>query len=42
MNIYLDSCNIGELEKKYVIEALDSGYISTRGLVSKESRRSFR
>jgi perosamine synthetase len=36
MNIYLDNCNIGELEKKYVIEALDSGYISTRGPLVKK------
>ncbi len=31
MNVYLDNANIGELEKKYVLDALDSGFISTRG-----------
>ncbi|MCS7165926.1 MAG: DegT/DnrJ/EryC1/StrS family aminotransferase [Candidatus Calescibacterium sp.] len=29
--VYLDNPNIGELEKKYVIDALESGFISTRG-----------
>ncbi|MGC8814661.1 MAG: DegT/DnrJ/EryC1/StrS family aminotransferase [bacterium] len=36
MNVYLDNCNIGELEKKYVIEALESGFISTRGPLVKK------
>jgi len=36
MNIYLDNCNIGELEKKYVLEALESGFISTRGPLVKK------
>ncbi|MEN3015618.1 MAG: DegT/DnrJ/EryC1/StrS family aminotransferase [bacterium] len=29
--VYLDNPNIGELEKKYVLDALESGFISTRG-----------
>lgn len=35
-NIYLDAPNLGRIEKKYLIDTIDSGYISTIGpLVSK-------
>ena len=30
-HIYLDSPNIGELEKEYLIKAINSGYVSTIG-----------
>ena len=30
-NIFLDAPNIGENEKKYVNEALETGYVSTVG-----------
>lgn len=36
MRVYLDNYNIGELEKKYVLEALESGFISTRGPLVKK------
>ena len=39
--VYLDNCNIGELEKKYVIDALDSGFISTRGPLVKQVEEFF-
>lgn len=39
--IYLDNANIGELEKKYVMDALDSGFISTRGPLIKVFEEKF-
>lgn len=41
MKIYLDNCNLGELEKKYVLEAIDSGFISTRGPLVKKVEEVF-
>lgn len=39
--VFLDNPNIGELEKKYVLEALDSGFISTRGPLIKIFEQKF-
>jgi perosamine synthetase len=39
--IYLDNANIGELEKKYVLDALESGFISTRGPLIKVFEEKF-
>ncbi|MFN4220181.1 MAG: DegT/DnrJ/EryC1/StrS family aminotransferase [bacterium] len=41
MKIYLDNANIGELEKKYVLDALESGFISTRGPLIKVFEEKF-
>ncbi len=41
MKIYLDNCNLGELEKKYVLDAIDSGFISTRGPLIKKVEEIF-
>lgn len=41
MKIYLDNANIGELEKKYVLDVLESGFISTRGPLIKVFEEKF-
>ncbi|MCL5935526.1 MAG: LegC family aminotransferase [Firmicutes bacterium] len=40
-SIYLDAPNIGELEKKYVIHALESGYVSSVGPMVTEFEERF-
>ena len=41
MKVYLDNANIGELEKKYCLDALESGFISTRGPLIKVFEEKF-
>ncbi|MCS7244352.1 MAG: DegT/DnrJ/EryC1/StrS family aminotransferase [Candidatus Calescibacterium sp.] len=41
IKVYLDNANIGELEKKYVLDVLESGFISTRGPLIKVFEEKF-